>query len=64
MKWYKITFKLNRKWCFSIFHYSSEEEKQEKIKRWKDEHNQPYNHLEVIWFDEDYDFKEYKYNQV
>lgn len=47
--WYKIVFKLNHRWSFSVFSYEDEDEKKAKLQRWKDEHVTPYNHIEVIW---------------
>jgi hypothetical protein len=54
MKSFKIVFKLNSRWCASVFHYANESEKQEKLKLWKAEHVNAYDKLEVISFDEDY----------
>ena len=62
MEQYKIVFKKNGSWCFSVFNYKDEQEKAEKLKRWKDENVSPYNKLEVIWHGiaEEYDYGIYE----
>lgn len=50
--WYKIVFKKNGNWSFSVFKYEDEAEKKTKLERWKAEHVSPYNKIEVIWHGE------------
>lgn len=56
--WYKIVFKKNGNWSFSVFKYEDEAEKKTKLERWKSEHVNPYNKIEVIWhgLDEEYNY--------
>lgn len=54
MKWIKIVFTINGRYCCSQFSYQSEEEKAEKLKAWKQEHKTPYNDLQLISFDDDW----------
>lgn len=52
MNWYKIVFKLNNKWSFSVFNYSDDYEKKSKLEKWKTDHITPYNQVQVIWHGE------------
>jgi len=58
--WYKIVFKLNHRWSFSVFKYEDEAEKKTKLEKWKAEHVNPYNKIEVIWhgLEEEYNLKQ------
>ena len=47
--WYKIAFKLNGSYSFSVFSYENEKEKSEKLANWKREHATPYNNIEILW---------------
>lgn len=62
MEQYKIVFKLNGTWSFSVFNYRTEDEKTNKLKEWKDRHVSPYNKIEVIWHGniEDYNYGVYE----
>lgn len=62
MDWYKIVFKKNGNWSFSVFKYADETEKKTKLERWKSEHVNPYNKIEVIWhgLDEEYNYGVYE----
>lgn len=54
MKWIKIVFTINGRYCSSQLSYQSEEEKASKLKAWKQEHKTPYNDLQLISYDEDW----------
>lgn len=54
MKWIKIVFTINGRYCSSQLGYKDEQEKAEKLKAWKQEHKTPYNDMQLISFDEDW----------
>lgn len=55
MKQFKITFKLNGRYCTSVFCYANDQQKEEKIKAWKEEHMTRYNEVQVLSWIEDWD---------
>lgn len=64
--WYKIVFKKNGNWSFSVFKYEDETEKKTKLERWKADHVSPYNKIEVIWhgLEEEYQYGFYEKNEL
>lgn len=55
MKQFKITFTINGRYSTSVFNYANDQEKDEKLKEWKQEHLTPYNDVQVLSFIEDWD---------
>ena len=47
---FKINFKLNGKYSFSVFIMETKEQLSDKIAQWKAEHINPYNKVEILWF--------------
>lgn len=46
---FKINFKLNGKYSFSVFIMETKEQLADKIAQWKAEHINPYNKVEILW---------------
>jgi hypothetical protein len=55
MKQFKIVFKLNGRYSASVFNYANDQEKDEKLKEWKQEHLTAYNDVQVLSYIEDWD---------
>jgi hypothetical protein len=55
MKQFKIVFKLNDRYSASVFNYANDQEKDEKLKEWKQEHLTAYNDVQVLSYIEDWD---------
>lgn len=47
---YKVNYKINGQYGSYVFNYKTEEEKDGKLKEWKDEHLTPYNKIEILWY--------------
>jgi hypothetical protein len=47
---FKINFKINGKYSFSVFIMDTKEQLADKIAQWKAEHINPYNKVEILWF--------------
>jgi hypothetical protein len=55
MKQFKITFTINGRYSASVFNYANDQEKDEKLKAWKQEHLTAYNDVQVLSYIEDWD---------
>jgi len=55
MKQFKITFTINGRYSASVFNYANDQEKDEKLKEWKQEHLTAYNDVQVLSYIEDWD---------
>jgi hypothetical protein len=55
MKQFKITFTINGRYSASVFNYANDQEKDEELKAWKQEHLTAYNDVQVLSYIEDWD---------
>ena len=47
---YKVNYKINGQYDSYVFNYKTEEEKDGKLKEWKQEFATPYNKIEILWY--------------
>jgi hypothetical protein len=46
---FKVNYKINGQWAFSVFCHKTKESLDEAINQWKAEHVTPYNKIEILW---------------